>query len=87
MRREIWLYKARSYDETEEFEKTYYSRMTPEERLDIVQYLRESYGKIQPLVGEISWTRHLVIMGRCKDLLEREFYIRMIDPIKNAYLH
>ena len=33
--------------------------------------------KLQPLVGEISWTKNLVIMARCKEPLEREFYIRM----------
>ena len=32
--------------------------------------------KLQLLVGEISWTNHLVIMARCKDDLEREFYLR-----------
>jgi predicted nuclease of restriction endonuclease-like (RecB) superfamily len=32
--------------------------------------------KLQPLVAEISWAKNLVIMGRCKDLLEREFYLR-----------
>lgn len=32
--------------------------------------------KLQPLVGEISWTKHLVILGKCDDPLEREFYIR-----------
>ncbi|MCU0567080.1 MAG: DUF1016 N-terminal domain-containing protein [Oculatellaceae cyanobacterium Prado106] len=31
---------------------------------------------LQPLVAEISWTKNLVIMSRCKDDLEREFYIR-----------
>ncbi|MEI7729318.1 MAG: PDDEXK nuclease domain-containing protein [Verrucomicrobiota bacterium] len=33
--------------------------------------------KLQPLVGEISWAKNLVIMARCKDPLEREFYLRM----------
>ena len=33
--------------------------------------------KLQPLVGEISWAKHLCIIGKCKDDLEREFYIRM----------
>jgi predicted nuclease of restriction endonuclease-like (RecB) superfamily len=33
--------------------------------------------KLQPLVGEISWTKNLVIMGSCKDDLEREFCIWM----------
>jgi predicted nuclease of restriction endonuclease-like (RecB) superfamily len=46
-------------------------------------YMRQFYlsyagrPKLQPLVGEISWSKHLLIMGRCKDDLAREFYIRM----------
>lgn len=32
--------------------------------------------KLQPLVGEISWAKNLLIMARCKDDLEREFYLR-----------
>ena len=31
---------------------------------------------LQSLIGEISWAKNLVIMGRCKDDLEREFYLR-----------
>jgi len=34
--------------------------------------------KLQPLVGEISWTKHIVIFQKCKDTLEREFYIKMV---------
>ena len=33
--------------------------------------------KLQPMVAEIGWTHNLVIMDRCEDDLEREFYIRM----------
>lgn len=33
--------------------------------------------KLQPLVGEISWSKHLLIMAGCKDDSTREFYIRM----------
>ena len=33
--------------------------------------------KLQPLVGEISWAKNLVIMSRCKEALEREFYLKM----------
>ena len=29
---------------------------------------------LQPLVGEISWTKHLVILSKCKDSEERQFY-------------
>ena len=32
--------------------------------------------KLQSLIREISWTKNLVILGRCKDDLEREFYLR-----------
>jgi predicted nuclease of restriction endonuclease-like (RecB) superfamily len=46
-------------------------------------YMRQFYlayaghSKLQPLVGEISWSKHLIIMARCKDDLQREFYMRM----------
>jgi len=33
--------------------------------------------KLQPLVGEISWAKNLVIMSRWKEPLEREFYLKM----------
>lgn len=32
---------------------------------------------LQPLVAEISWAKNLVIMSKCKDNLQHEFYIRM----------
>ncbi len=30
---------------------------------------------LQPLVGEISWAKHIVILTKCKESLERKFYI------------
>lgn len=30
---------------------------------------------LQPLVGEISWTKNIIILTKCKDRQEREFYI------------
>ena len=33
--------------------------------------------KLAPLVREIAWSHNLAILERCKDPLEREFYIRM----------
>ena len=33
--------------------------------------------KLAPLVREIGWAHNLIIMEKCKDDLEREFYIRM----------
>jgi len=46
-------------------------------------YMRQFYNsyngkpKLQPLVGEISWSKHLIVMSKCSDDKEREFYIRM----------
>ena len=59
-------------------------------------YMRQFYlayhghEKLQPLVGEISWAKHLAILGKCKDPLEREFYIRMTKKFgwtKNVLIH
>ena len=59
-------------------------------------YMRQFYleycnkPKLQPLVGEISWSKNLVVMARCKDDLEREFYIRMTRKFgwtKNVLIH
>lgn len=33
--------------------------------------------KLAPLVREIGWTHNMVIMEKCKDPQEREFYIKM----------
>ena len=32
---------------------------------------------LQPLVAEISWAKNIVILNKCKETLEREFYIKM----------
>lgn len=31
---------------------------------------------LQPLVGEISWTKHIAILSKCKDQQEHKFYIQ-----------
>lgn len=46
--------------------------------------------KLQPLVAEIGWTHNLVILEKCKDDLEREFYLRMTRKFgwtKNVLVH
>jgi len=59
-------------------------------------YMRQFYleynghEKLQPLVGEIAWSHNLVIMSKCKDPLEREFYLRMTRKFgwsKNVLIH
>jgi len=61
-----------------------------------VFYMREFYllyrddKRVQPLVAQIGWTHNLVIFQRCKDPLEREFYIRMTRKFgwsKNVLIH
>ena len=46
--------------------------------------------KLQPLVAEISWSHNVILMGKCKNLLEREFYVRMTKKYgwtKNVLIH
>jgi predicted nuclease of restriction endonuclease-like (RecB) superfamily len=59
-------------------------------------YMRQFYleyhesERLQPLVGEIAWTHNLAIMSKCKDPLEREFYLRMTRKFgwsKNVLIH
>jgi len=59
-------------------------------------YMREFYfsyrnlPKVQPLVAQIGWTHNLIVLQRCKDPLEREFYIRMTKKFgwtKNVLIH
>ncbi|MFM6817464.1 MAG: YhcG family protein, partial [Dolichospermum sp.] len=46
--------------------------------------------KLQPLVAEIGWTHNIVILEKCKNDLEREFYIKMTRKFgwtKNVLIH
>ncbi|OAB62593.1 hypothetical protein AY599_06050 [Leptolyngbya valderiana BDU 20041] len=46
--------------------------------------------KLQPMVAEIGWTHNIVILEKCKDDLEREFYLRMTRKFgwtKNVLIH
>jgi predicted nuclease of restriction endonuclease-like (RecB) superfamily len=46
--------------------------------------------KLAPLVREIGWTHNLVILEKCKDDLEREFYMKMTRKFgwtKNVLIH
>jgi len=45
---------------------------------------------LQPLVGEISWTKQVVILNKCKDNQERQFYILSTKKFgwsKNVLIH
>jgi predicted nuclease of restriction endonuclease-like (RecB) superfamily len=46
--------------------------------------------KLQPLVAIIGWSHNLIILQRCSDQLEREFYVRMTRKFgwsKNVLIH
>lgn len=46
--------------------------------------------KLAPLVREISWSHNIAVMEKCRDPLEREFYIRMSRRMgwsKNVLIH
>ena len=46
--------------------------------------------KLAPLVREIGWSHNLLILERCKDAQEREFYLRMTRKFgwsKNVLAH
>ena len=61
-----------------------------------IWYMRNFYTcyrenkKLQPMVAEIGWTHNLIIMERCKEDLQREFYLRMTRRFgwsKNVLIH
>lgn len=58
----------------------------------MVQFYNE-YQKdinLQPLVGEISWTKHIVIFSKCKESQQRQFYIlatKKFGWTKNVLIH
>ncbi|HDT11920.1 MAG TPA: DUF1016 domain-containing protein [bacterium] len=52
-------------------------------------YYRENEN-LQPLVGEVSWTKNILILQRCSDNFQKEFYLRMTAKFgwtKNVLVH
>ncbi len=50
----------------------------------------QQHEKLQPLVGEISWTKNILILTKCKESLEREFYmlhVRKFGWTKDVLIH
>lgn len=46
--------------------------------------------KLAPIVQEISWSKNIVLMEKCKDKLQIEFYIKMTKEFgwtKNVLIH
>ena len=58
----------------------------------MAQFYTEYHNVINlvPLVREISWSKHITILKRCKDNLERQFYIQATKKFgwtKNVLIH
>lgn len=58
----------------------------------MVQFYNTYQGNefLQPMVGEISWSKHIVILSKCKDNQERQFYIMATKKFgwtKNILIH
>ena len=58
----------------------------------MVQFYKEYHSNVnlQPLVGEISWSKHIVIFSKCKEAEERQFYIiatKKFGWTKNVLIH
>jgi hypothetical protein len=47
MKKKIWVHKSNSFKEAKEFDDAYYLSMTPTERLETVQFLREEYWNLK----------------------------------------
>ena len=43
--KKIWVNKAKSFEEAEDFDNEYYLRLSSAERVESVQFLREAYIK------------------------------------------
>jgi len=42
----IWINKTNSHEEAQLYDEAYYLSMTPEERLETIQFLREEFSKL-----------------------------------------
>ena len=47
----VWVNKADSFSEAEDFDKEYYLKMPPSQKLEIIQQLREEYFRVNK-IGE-----------------------------------
>jgi len=62
----IWIHRAFSFEEAAAFDRDHYLRMTPTERLEAVQMLREEYRKLKdtPHAGGKGLRRVLAVVKR-----------------------
>ena len=49
--KKIWVHRARSFEEAERFEQQYYQAMSPNERVETVDWLRQTARKMRKVNG------------------------------------
>jgi hypothetical protein len=54
MKQKIWVKKSRTFSEAQDQDLQYYMNMTPRERIETVQFLREQYFKINGSIPDES---------------------------------
>jgi hypothetical protein len=57
MKREIWINKAKSFEDAQEFDTAYYRSLSSTERVEAVQVLREAHFKSNGLFRRESGKR------------------------------
>jgi hypothetical protein len=62
MKKKVWVHKARSFKDAERFEVRYYRSMSPKERVDTVDFLRQLYRKIKRRNGGTRLRRVLRVI-------------------------
>ncbi len=72
----IWIRRAKNFEEAVIFEREYYAAMTPEERLDSMQRLREAYFKFNKDTADHAGTfrlqKHVKILCFVRDFARKK---------------
>lgn len=60
--KKIWIHKARSFQAAERFEQQYYQAMSPKERVETVDWLRQVARKLRKVHGGKRLRRVITII-------------------------
>ncbi len=55
--KKIWINKAKTFKEAQDFDRNYYYKMSSSERLEIMQFLRNIYSKFEENINNESRKR------------------------------
>lgn len=67
--KKIWVHKAKSFKDADEFDRKYYLKMSSQERLDIMQQLRRMYYKFSK--GQKTKYGHRIGLRRVVRIVEQ----------------